>query len=284
MTACPRCGSASLVRQGSAARPGRFRCKNCKHEFTDRNSHPNHVRLLSIDIETLPGKFYAWSPAPEFIGSHMMIEDWSLLSYAAKWVGDDRIISDVLTPDEVSRRDDGRITGGIWRLLDQAHIVITHNGKRFDIRKINTRLWKHKFHKPSHYKVIDTLVAAKQVFGLTYNSMDFIAEFTERDRKLETNKGLWTRADQGDPEALKEMLVYNEQDIRTQEQIYMEMREWIPNHPSLTAYNKRDQHACPVCLHKGHKQIGYYFTNKKKYKEFRCKGCGATWHNSKAEK
>jgi hypothetical protein len=282
MLSCPRCGSHSRKSQGSAARPNRFRCKNCGKEYTDRSNHP--PRLLSIDIETLPMKYYAWGAWGQDLGQHLMIEDWSLLSYSAKWVGDDRIISDVLTPDEAIRRDDVRLASGIRRLLDDAHVVITHNGKRFDIRKINTRLWKHKFRKPSSYRVIDTLVTAKQVFGLTYNSMGFIAEFVDRENKLSTNFGLWERADKGDPEALLEMLEYNDQDVRTQEAIYMEMRDWIPNHPNL-AIISGDPNACPVCLHKGHhKHIGFHYTNKKKYKEFRCSSCGATWHSSKAEK
>jgi DNA polymerase III epsilon subunit-like protein len=285
MLACPDCGSHSHHKVGSANRPDRFRCKDCGREWTQRNHRPQKKhRLLSIDIETLPGKYYAFSPWNQNLGRHMMIEDWSLLSYSAKWVGDNKIISSVLTPEEVAIRDDRRLAFEIWHLLNKANVVITHNGKRFDIKKINARLWKHKLTKPSSYKVIDTLVEAKKVFGLTYNTMDFIAEFVERDRKLDTEKGLWVRADHGDPDALREMLEYNEQDVRTQEQIYMEMRPWMDNHPNLTLYFKHDEGACPVCLHRGHKKIGYHFTNKKKYPEFRCDHCGAVWHSSKAVK
>ena len=213
-----------------------------------------------------------------------MIEDWSLLSFSAKWVGDDRIVSSVLTPEEAIKRDDRRLSLMIWGLLDQAHTAITHNGKRFDIKRINTRFWKHKLHRPASYRVIDTLVTAKQVFGLTYNSMAYIAEFKDRDNKLSTNFGLWERADHGDPEALREMLEYNDQDVRTQEQIYMEMRDWIPNHPNL-AIIAGDPNACPVCLHKGnHKKIGYHYTNKNKYNEYRCTSCGSIWHSSKKAK
>jgi DNA polymerase III epsilon subunit-like protein len=206
------------------------------------------------------------------------------LSFSAKWVGDDAIVSSVLTPEEAIKRDDRRIATEIWSLLDRSNVAITHNGRRFDIKKINTRFWKHRLHKPRSYKVIDTLVAAKSVFGLTYNTMDYIAEYIDRDQKLHTNMGLWIRADHGDPAALREMLDYNDQDVRTQEQIYLEMREWIPGHPNLTLYNKHDAGACPVCLHRGHKKIGYYYTNKKKYPEFRCNHCNATWHSSKAAK
>ena len=156
MTACPVCGSTSRHSQGSKARPGRFRCTDCGREYTDRSSHPTRSRLLSIDIETLPPKFYSWSPAVDYLSRPMLIQDWSLLSYSAKWIGDDKIVSSVLTPAEAAIRDDRRISKEIWNLLDKAYIAITHNGRRFDIKKINTRFWKHKLHKPSQYKVIET--------------------------------------------------------------------------------------------------------------------------------
>jgi hypothetical protein len=267
MTAhCPDCGSTSYYNNGSAKRPDRFRCKSCGREWTERNNRPHtQPRLL-------------------WLGHHKMIQDWSLLSYSAKWIGDDKIISSVLTSEEAVKHDDRRIAAEIQGLLDRAHTVITHNGRRFDIKKINTRLWKHKLQKPSDYRVIDTLVSAKSVFGLMYNSMDAIAEFVERDRKLDTNFALWTRADNGDPDALREMLEYNDQDVRTQEQIYMEMRPWIKGHPNLAVIAGKPD-ACPVCLHRGpHKHIGFHYTNKKAYKEFRCSCCGSTWHSSKAIK
>lgn len=289
MTAeCPSCGRHS-VHRGSKARPGRYQCvnRNCQvNYFTDpniiRGDNNRKARLLSIDIETLPPIFYSWSTSPEYLSAPMLIKDWSLLSYSAKWVGDDAIISSVLTSQEAIARDDRRIAQEIWNLIDQAHTVITHNGKRFDIKKINARFWKHKLPKPSSYRVIDTLVTARQVFGLTYNTMDFIAEFVERDRKLETSMSLWIQADHGDPKALEEMLEYNDQDVRTQEQIYMEMRPWIPNHPNLTLYTNRK--GCPICMEKGYKQIGLHYTNKKKYPEYRCPHCGGVWHGSKAIK
>jgi transposase-like protein len=283
MPACPRCGSHSVSPRGSAKRPGRFQCDNCHKHFTDRGAAKHKgPGILSLDVETLPLKFYGFAVWGQDIRPHQIIQDWSLLSYAAKWVGDDNVISGILTPEEIPTRNDKRISSEIWQLLDRAQVVITHNGKRFDIKKIQTRFWKHGLHKPGHYRVIDTLVAAKSVFGLTYNSMDFIAKYIERDEKLDTDFSLWARADQADPEALGYMREYNEQDVITQDQIYMSMREWIPNHPNLTIYN--GQKACPVCLHKHYKPIGIYTTNKKKYKEYRCNQCGSTWHNSKALK
>lgn len=268
----------------------------CKHRHTEE-SHPhcfvdgvpaeitimNPSKVLVIDVETLPLLGYTFNPWNTSITPSHLVKDFCILSYAAKWLGDDRIISDILTPREAISRNDKRLLQKPWRLLEEADVIITHNGKRFDIRKLNARFWKNKYHKPASYKMIDTLVAAKSVFGLTYNSMDFIAEYVEMDRKLDTNFALWVACDNGDREALRYMREYNEQDIRTQESIYMEMREWIPNHPDMSVYARMDN-VCPVCLSTNHERIGFYVAKKLRYNEHRCADCNAVWHDSNAVK
>lgn len=235
--------------------------------------------VLVLDIETLPILGYSWGVWNQNIYPAMIKKDWCILSYSAKWLGDDRIISDVLTSKEAVNRDDERIVRGIWKLLEKANVTVTHNGKRFDIKKINTRFWKNGLHKPSSFKTIDTLIAAKSVFGLTYNSLEQIAKFIKADEKLETDFELWAACDVGDKEALQKMKEYNQQDVFTQEQIYMSMREWIPNHPDFGVYqNLKD--VCPVCLDTNFDEIGYYVANIYRYKEYRCSSCGNVWHDT----
>jgi hypothetical protein len=197
-------------------------------------------------------------------------------------MGDDRIISDILTPREAINRNDKRILGTVWKLVEEANVLITHNGARFDMKKLNARFWKNKFHRPSSYKMIDTLTSAKAAFGLTYNSADFIAKYLNLQEKLDTDFALWVACDHGDSEALKYMREYNEQDIRTQEEIYMNMREWIPNHPDMSVFASMDN-VCPVCLGGNHEQIGFYMAKKLMYPEHRCSDCGSIWHDSKAK-
>jgi hypothetical protein len=233
-----------------------------------------------LDIEVLPILGYAWAAYNQNIYPNQVKKDWSLLSYSAKWVGSDTIISRVLTPNEAVQRNDLALAKDLWALLDEAFIVITHNGRRFDIRKINTRFWKHRLHKPRSYRVIDTLVAARSVFGLTYNGMNEIAKFKEADEKLHTDFKLWARCDEGNEQALNEMLEYNEQDVNIQEQIYMEMREWIPDHPNLGIYQNL-KNVCPICLGTDYSTVGIFVTNKSRFPEHRCKNCNSIFHDSK---
>jgi RNase H-like protein len=242
---------------------------------------PNPVKMLALDIETLPILGYTWDVWNTNILPSQVKKDWCLLSYSAKWIGSDKIISDILTPEEAINRDDKRLATGIWKLLEEAPIVITHNGKRFDIKKINARFWKNGLHKPSSYKVIDTLVAAKSSFGLTYNKLDFIAKYIGLQEKLETDFELWVRCDEGVKEALQYMREYNENDVIMQQDIYLNMREWIPNHPDLSVYGKLDN-VCVICLGTDYKEIGLFTAKKQQYKEYRCSSCGSVFHDTKA--
>jgi len=268
----------------------------CKHRHT-AETHPHCFqegvpvefsivvpsKVLVIDIETLPLLGYAFNPWNTSITPSHLVKDFCILSYSAKWLDGNAITSDILTPKEALKRDDKRILKTVWKLLEEANVIITHNGKRFDVRMLNARFWKNKFHKPSSYKVIDTLAAAKAVFGLTYNSMDYIAKYIGMQEKMDTNFALWVGCDNGDVDSLNYMLEYNDQDVRTQEEIYMEMREWIPNHPDMSVYAKLDN-VCPVCLGTDHEEIGFYTAAKLQYKEHRCSECGSIWHDSKAIK
>lgn len=245
-------------------------------------NEPRQVHILSIDIETLPILGYSWGVWNQNIYPEQIKKDWCLLSYSAKWMDSTSVISNALSSREAVTRNDEKLANEIWKLLEQADLIVGHNSRRFDIKKINTRFWKHGLHQPSSYKHIDTLVAAKQVFGLTYNRMNSVAEFKGIQHKLETDFELWERCDNGDRDALKEMLTYNERDVEIQEAIYFEMRDWIPNHPRLDIIANLSN-VCPICLGENYKEIGLYTATNYQYPEYRC-SCGAVWHSNKSVK
>lgn len=261
----------------------------CKHRHSPL-THPNCFRnpeeykppaLLVLDIETLPILAYVWGAYEQNLNIDSIVKDWVVLAWSAKWLGSDKIISDILTSKEALDRNDERLVGGFWKLLDRANVVIGHNSKAFDIRKLNTRFMFHELTPPSYYKHIDTYLAARSAFGMTFNKLDYIASYLELDRKKHTDFSLWVRCDNGDKKALRKMRDYNIQDVKMLEDIYLRIRGWIPNHPNTSLIANID--ACPVCLGT-YKRIGEYFTSKKAYPEYRCNNCGAIFHGTKSIK
>ena len=260
--------------------PASVKCKltDMKNGDTE-NEFP---AVLFLDIETLPIIAYTWGTWGVDITNDKIIKDWCVLSFAAKWLDDDRIITDILTPHEIPPRNDKRLCQHVWRLLDDADIVIAQNGRRFDLPKLNGRMWKHGMGPPASYKIVDTMDAAKRTFGLTYNSLDFLGEYLGAGRKLKTEFKLWADCDRVDKDALERMSEYNQQDVFLLEAVYNKMRPWIPAHPRMTVYDKVVG-VCPVCFGE-YKTIGLYTAAKKQYPEHRCLKCQAVWHDTKPVK
>lgn len=286
---CPHCKSAHISHRGTRHGKQRYQCQKCfryfKGELLYKEVKENFPAVLVMDIETLPMIVYAWDTRiwDVSINKEQVIQDWTVLCWSAKWLDDDRMISACLTPDEAKNRNDKRICEIMWKLFDDADVIIAHNGKKFDIPKMNTRWWKHELQQPSSYKIIDTLEAARKVFSVTWNSLDYLGEYLGLGRKLKTEFGLWRECDQGDKNALARMQEYNQVDVTLLEDVYLKMRGWIPGHPKFTVYEKVFG-VCPVCFSPNIKNIGFYQAPVQKYKEFRCDDCHAIYHNTKPEK
>ena len=236
-----------------------------------------------MDIETLPIVAYTWETYNVNINKDQIIKDWSILCWSAKWLDDPRMITGCLTPKEVKTRNDKRICQIMWKLFDEADVIIAQNGRRFDIPKLNTRFWLHRMPQPSSYKIIDTLEAARKSFGMTFNSLDYLGRYLEVGGKLKTDFLLWKNCDRGDKDALARMSEYNQNDVMLLESVYMKMRNWIPGHPKFTVYNKVVG-VCPVCLSSDISNVGLYTATVRQYMEWRCNGCGVIYHSTKPEK
>ena len=96
-------------------------------------------KILFLDIETTPIAVWVWSIGKQYVYPQNIIKDnnnkaidWYVLSWSAKWLYDDKILSDVLTPKEAKERNDKRIIKSVWKLLNEAdiasQIIIQENG------------------------------------------------------------------------------------------------------------------------------------------------------------
>ncbi len=234
------------------------------------------ARVLSFDIETAPMLSYHWGLWNQNIYIDNVHKDWCILTWAAKWIFEDKVYSERISPDEVIERDDKRVVKSLWNLLDQADIVIAHNAKKFDVRIANARFLKHGLKPPSHYQVVDTLKVARKQFRLMSNKLDDICTYMGIGGKMETPKGLWKKAVEGDQEAIYIMDEYCVQDVKILEDVYFELRPWIKPHPNLNLLEDPDgSNKCPTCASMNLSYDGDYVTYANRFHNFRCGDCGS---------
>src|ERR1700722_8562944 len=100
-----------------------------------------NAKILTLDIETAPFESYTWGLWDQNIGLNQIKEETSILSIAAKWLGDSKVFYQDTSGRGPKRvRDDKALLKAIWTLLDTADIVVAQNGAAFDVKRINARL------------------------------------------------------------------------------------------------------------------------------------------------
>lgn len=244
-------------------------------------------KILLLDIETAPLLAYVFQKQvwKAHIGHDKILSDWFMLTFSCKWLGDDEIISDKLSSKEALNEDDSRLVKKLWYILNDADIVIAHNGSEFDIPNINSRFVLNGLGPTASYSQIDTLKIARKQFGFTHNSLSALADvFGLEHGKIETNFDLWKRCLKGDSDALLEMEIYNQRDVIVLEGVYLQLRPWIKSHANLSLYTEDLEKVCPHCQSKNIVPIPdkFYYTQSGKYQLSRCLDCGATPRDRKS--
>lgn len=270
-----RMGKGSLSRRLHASKEDIVEAKRLYRNSGITKSVIKAPKILILDIETAPIKGYVFSLWKDSVNLDKLLADWYIICWSAKWLFGREVLGDCLTSEEAKAQDDRRIVMSLAKLLNEADIVITHNGKKFDLLKINARMLIHRLPPVKPYQNIDTLEVAKKQFGFTSNKLDYLAKILGVDTKLETNFQLWSDCVDGKPEALEYMFKYNNWDVECLEAVYLRLRPWIRNHPNLNLYYECDEPICPNCGSKHLTPEGFYYTSVNKYQVFRCE-CGAT--------
>ncbi len=260
----------------------RYRCNDCKRSFSIKVGEINYDTeeidfpyILIFDIETAPLRAYVWARYKQNVYPDQMINEWYMLTWAAKWLYSTEVMSDKLYGEESKKEDDSRITSSLWGLIDKADIIVAHNGDRFDVPRIKNRFLVNGLKPPSPFKTVDTKKIAKEL-GFSSNKLVDINRIIGLDNKLDTDFELWSRCVDGEDEALEEMEEYNKQDIEALEQTYITLRPWMGSkHPNVGLYMDTDDPVCYMCGSKNLVPNGWYYTAVGKYEAFQCQNCGA---------
>jgi hypothetical protein len=233
-------------------------------------------KILIFDTETAPMRAYVWKRWKENISLDQTISEWFMLAWSAKWLYSGEVLGDHLTGEEALNEDDSRIVKGLWKLIDEADIVIAHNGRKADVPWMNSRFIMNGLVPPKPYFLIDTLDVVKKQFGFSSNKLDALAGYFGIPHKMDTDFDLWKRCMEGDDEALQYMGDYNKKDTAILELVYLKLRPWIKAHPNVGNYIESNEPVCSTCGSSALEELEgqYYYTSVCKYKLYRCKDCG----------
>ncbi len=268
-------------REISQAVFGRRSSASTVHSVLAKHYYPQKkdgAKILTLDIEAAPCLSYHWGLWKQNIGLNMGVKESYILSWAAKWAHEGEVMYEDKRNDPLNE-DDSELVKSIWHLLDQADIVITQNGVRFDCKKLNTAFLFAGMKPPSPYKHIDTLLIAKKHFAFKSNKLEYMTDkFCTKYKKLPHGKfpgfQLWKECLEGNPEAWQEMEDYNKYDVLSTEELAFKLAPYSNSIPNLDLYHNGTDNVC-LCGCTDWVPNGFAYTNLSKFAKFTCSNCGA---------
>lgn len=246
------------------------------------------LNVLVLDIETAPMIVYAWGRRDITIGLNQIKKDWHLLAFAAKKLGAPP--SKMVYHDQKQTQpieNDKPLLQKLWKLLDTADVVLTHNGKKFDARKINARFILNGMNPPSPYKHFDTLVLAREVGDFTSASLEYLTDklcvkYKKLKHKKYPGQDLWTACLDGKADAWVEMKKYNTHDVLSLEEMYFKIRAWAPKNSAPFYVAEGSELICKRCGNNTFRKKGFHYYARTKTRRLMCKKCKA-WREGNKE-
>lgn len=238
--------------------------------------------VLLFDVETSPMVSYTWGTFKQYIHHEQIIRPWHLISWAARWLYEPEVYSDVLTIDEALVGDDKRISESLLKMFNDAQVIVAHNLKKFDDKRAKTRFIMNGLNPPSPYQMIDTLEQSRKEFAFPSNRLDYLGNMFNNHGKIDTDFSLWDKCinfkgnykKEDQQEALDYMLKYNIEDVYILEEYYLNIRPWIKNHPNMGIYQESEESVCSICGSPDIIPEGEYATPVNRYYSMRCNNCG----------
>ncbi len=250
-------------------------------------------RISILDIETAPVRAAVWGLFKQNVGLNMIRDDWFIMSFAHKWFRDEKVVY-LDQSKQLDMEDDTALLIALHKVLDEADIVVAHNGRKFDLRKINARFIAAGMTPPSPYRIVDTLETAKRQFAFTSNKLEWLTGQLCTTKKLKHGKfpgfELWDQCLKGNPEAWEEMREYNIVDILSLEELYELFLPWDDRAPNYGNFVDEAEPVCPRCGSRHVTEAAKpYRTNVGLYKLYQCDSChgwarGRTLQNSAAKR
>lgn len=238
------------------------------------------ARILLLDIETAPATVYSWGIYEQDIPiNHIISYPW-LMCWSAKWLGERRVMSDAAInyPTEFwSEQKDKSVCKGAWKLLNEADIVVAHNGDEFDCKRLNTYFLKNGMKPPRPYKTVDTKKVARGNFSFISNKLDSLCRELEIGAKMKHGgMDMWKDCLAGKQAAWNQMVRYNKKDVILLEELYLTLRPYMKAHPVV-----QPSDSCTHCGSKSSQRHGWYFTRTSKLARRQCNDCGAWYRGEK---
>jgi DNA polymerase elongation subunit (family B) len=227
-------------------------------------------KIVLYDIETTPNIGFTWGKYEQNVIE--FLKEWQLLSFAFKELNHKKVTC--YSRRHFSDPTERALVKSLWKVLNTADVVITHNGLNFDNKKMNAKFVEHGLSPVQPAQQVDTKRIAKDNFRFNSNSLDDLGRTLRVGRKLQKMEfETWLGCMNNDIASFELMERYNKQDVVLLEKVYLKLRPWANRHPNIAQLSRKFTH-CPRCASDKIMPHGLKYNSRTVWKQYRCKSCG----------
>lgn len=202
------------------------------------------AKVLIYDLETSPNIGWFWRAGyKQNIQPNQIVKERAIICVSYKWQGEDEVYN--LTWDK--NQCDKFLIEQFVEVLNEADLIVAHNGDNFDLKWLKTRALFHRIPMLPNYKQFDTLKLAKAKLYLNSNRLDYISKFLGFEGKIQTTPDLWNKVVMlNDRNAMKDMLDYCDEDVRQLENVYNELQYLDNPRVHVGVLNNEVKYSSPI--------------------------------------
>lgn len=244
---------------------------------------PKAPRILLYDLETSQNLVAVFSlKNNDWIRPENIIQERYIISASWKWLGEKKISAVSVLDDpkryKLNPHDDRHVLEVMHKVMNEADVIVAHNGNEYDAKFLNGRLLIQGFPPLPPIMQIDTLKTARAHFLLNANNLDYLGEVLKVGRKKPTTTGLWLRILKGDSKAITEMVRYNKQDVALLEKVFIKLQPYMANHVNRHLFGGI---GCPRCGSTQTCRRGTHRSITQTYQRWQCNACGGWFRDAK---
>lgn len=229
--------------------------------LTKDKEDDNSVKYLYFDLESSLMEGYFFKIWDENIPITRVKKHSHLLT--AAWATNDGEVESIrISPEDVKTGNDLAVVVKMIEMINSCDVLVTYNGKRFDLKLLNTRAIYWGLPPIAAKKHVDLFEQAKKSFKFPSNSMQNVSKYLGLEGKLATGGTLlWERCANFDDkevcnEALIEMETYNRQDIEATRDLHKRLQGWGKSAPNIgTIAKSKDGVEGLRCIHCGSSDV-----------------------------
>lgn len=246
--------------------------------YQEAESKPTGPKILLLDIETSASLVYAFGRHKQFIHQDAVVQEGGVLLMAGyQWLHEG-VTNVLVNKTEVKQGKDFTVVKAVAALLEEADAVVAHNGRSFDMKMLQARALINGLEQLPTVHILDTLEMAKKNFRLSSNKLDSVGAVLGLGRKIQ-NSGidLWVKVQQGDEDALIEMVEYCEGDVDLLRDVFLDLRSrgLVSGFNAANYYND-NLHRCKTCGSDNIVETGRIVTTPTgRFEEVLCNDCGS---------